>query len=72
MANNPGSLPRLFSKYSYPLFRLVCATRPHIQRVERVVGIGFQPGLDVPKVSTCQMIAYIAAFKLIFKLHSSA
>ncbi|KAA8517493.1 hypothetical protein F0562_017877 [Nyssa sinensis] len=25
---------------------LVCATRPHNQRVERVVGIGFQPGLN--------------------------
>ncbi|XP_021731233.1 regulatory-associated protein of TOR 1-like [Chenopodium quinoa] len=29
---------------------LVCATRPHIQRIERVVGIGFQPGLDVAKI----------------------
>ncbi|XP_010683562.2 regulatory-associated protein of TOR 1 [Beta vulgaris subsp. vulgaris] len=29
---------------------LVCATRPHTQRVERVVGIGFQPGLDVAKI----------------------
>lgn len=30
--------------------RLVSATRPHIQSVERVVGIGFQPGLDSGKV----------------------
>uniref|UniRef100_A0A5B6ZMP6 Putative regulatory-associated protein of TOR 1 n=1 Tax=Davidia involucrata TaxID=16924 RepID=A0A5B6ZMP6_DAVIN len=29
---------------------LVCATRPHTQRVERVVGIGFQPGLDPAKI----------------------
>ncbi|KAL5550675.1 hypothetical protein UlMin_000851 [Ulmus minor] len=29
---------------------LVCTTRPHIQRVERVVGIGFQPGLDPAKI----------------------
>ncbi|XP_059668112.1 regulatory-associated protein of TOR 1 isoform X2 [Cornus florida] len=28
---------------------LVCATRPHTQRIERVVGIGFQPGLDRAK-----------------------
>ncbi|XVF84220.1 hypothetical protein PTKIN_Ptkin17bG0008200 [Pterospermum kingtungense] len=34
---------------------LVCATRPHTQLVERVVGIGFQPGLDQGKiVSACQ------------------
>lgn len=30
--------------------RLVSATRPHTQRVERVVGIGFQPGLEPAKV----------------------
>ncbi|XP_022761435.1 regulatory-associated protein of TOR 1-like isoform X3 [Durio zibethinus] len=29
---------------------LVCATRPHTQQVERVVGIGFQPGLDRGKI----------------------
>ncbi|PSS23865.1 Regulatory-associated protein of TOR like [Actinidia chinensis var. chinensis] len=29
---------------------LVCATRPHAQRVERVVGIAFQPGLDPAKI----------------------
>ncbi|KAJ4969879.1 hypothetical protein NE237_002978 [Protea cynaroides] len=29
---------------------LVCGTRPHIQTVERVVGIGFQPGLDPAKI----------------------
>uniref|UniRef100_A0A1D1Z5U7 Regulatory-associated protein of TOR 1 n=2 Tax=Anthurium amnicola TaxID=1678845 RepID=A0A1D1Z5U7_9ARAE len=29
---------------------LVSATRPHIQRVERVVGIGFQPGMDPGKI----------------------
>ncbi|PQQ12301.1 regulatory-associated protein of TOR 1 [Prunus yedoensis var. nudiflora] len=29
---------------------LVCATRPHTQKVERVVGIGFQPGLDPAKI----------------------
>ncbi|GAB2235961.1 hypothetical protein Droror1_Dr00026406 [Drosera rotundifolia] len=29
---------------------LVSSTRPHTQRVERVVGIGFQPGLDPPKI----------------------
>ncbi|KAI8559441.1 hypothetical protein RHMOL_Rhmol04G0173900 [Rhododendron molle] len=29
---------------------LVCLTRPHAQRVERVVGIGFQPGLDPAKI----------------------
>ncbi|KAK1270551.1 Regulatory-associated protein of TOR 1 [Acorus gramineus] len=28
----------------------VCSTRPHTQRVERVVGIGFQPGLDPSKI----------------------
>ncbi|KAL4014054.1 hypothetical protein IC575_026244 [Cucumis melo] len=25
---------------------LVCTMRPHVQKVEKVVGIGFQPGLD--------------------------
>ncbi|KAM7463906.1 hypothetical protein LguiA_032027 [Lonicera macranthoides] len=29
---------------------LVCVTRPHTQRVEKVVGIGFQPGLDPAKI----------------------
>ncbi|KAM1038344.1 hypothetical protein ACFX13_033774 [Malus domestica] len=29
---------------------LVCSTRPHTQKVERVVGIGFQPGLDPGKI----------------------
>ncbi|KAK4396053.1 Regulatory-associated protein of TOR 1 [Sesamum angolense] len=29
---------------------LVSATRPHTQRVERVVGIGFQPGLEPAKI----------------------
>ncbi|GMI93061.1 hypothetical protein like AT3G08850 [Hibiscus trionum] len=29
---------------------LVCATRPHTQQIERVVGIGFQPGLDQGKI----------------------
>ncbi|KAJ7961126.1 regulatory-associated protein of TOR 1-like [Quillaja saponaria] len=29
---------------------LVCATRPHTKKVERVVGIGFQPGLDPGKI----------------------
>uniref|UniRef100_A0A803MHY0 Raptor N-terminal CASPase-like domain-containing protein n=1 Tax=Chenopodium quinoa TaxID=63459 RepID=A0A803MHY0_CHEQI len=29
---------------------LVCAAHPHIQRIERVVGIGFQPGLDLGKI----------------------
>ncbi|XVF65906.1 hypothetical protein PTKIN_Ptkin09bG0288400 [Pterospermum kingtungense] len=29
---------------------LVCATRPHTKEVERVVGIGFQPGLDQGKI----------------------
>ncbi|KAJ9694108.1 hypothetical protein PVL29_009882 [Vitis rotundifolia] len=29
---------------------LVCAARPHTQKVERVVGIGFQPGLDPAKI----------------------
>ncbi|KAK9289676.1 hypothetical protein L1049_007834 [Liquidambar formosana] len=29
---------------------LVCATRLHTQRSERVVGIGFQPGLDPAKI----------------------
>ncbi|CAI0474807.1 unnamed protein product [Linum tenue] len=28
----------------------VCTMRPHIQKVERVVGIGFQPGLDPAKI----------------------
>ncbi|KAK9734343.1 hypothetical protein RND81_04G133000 [Saponaria officinalis] len=30
--------------------QLVCAAHPHTQRVERVVGIGFQPGLDPAKI----------------------
>ncbi|KAK9920305.1 hypothetical protein M0R45_028863 [Rubus argutus] len=35
--------------------KLVCEMRPHTQKVERVVGIGFQPGLDPSKiVSACQ------------------
>lgn len=38
------------------LLRLVCSTRPHTQRVERVVGIGFQPGLDPAKVE-CRVVA---------------
>ncbi|XP_068341289.1 regulatory-associated protein of TOR 1-like [Pyrus communis] len=29
---------------------LVCSTQPHTQKVERVVGIGFQPGLDPSKI----------------------
>ncbi|XP_027349424.1 regulatory-associated protein of TOR 1 isoform X1 [Abrus precatorius] len=29
---------------------LVCGLRPHTQRVEKVVGIGFQPGLDQGKI----------------------
>ncbi|XP_061357786.1 regulatory-associated protein of TOR 1-like isoform X2 [Gastrolobium bilobum] len=29
---------------------LVCGLRPHTQRVEKVVGIGFQPGLDPGKI----------------------
>ncbi|KAF5471462.1 hypothetical protein F2P56_008250 [Juglans regia] len=29
---------------------LVCETRPHSQKSERVVGIGFQPGLDPAKI----------------------
>ncbi|XP_048319912.1 regulatory-associated protein of TOR 1 isoform X1 [Ziziphus jujuba] len=29
---------------------LVCTTQPHIHKVERVVGIGFQPGLDPAKI----------------------
>jgi regulator-associated protein of mTOR len=29
---------------------IVCATRPHVQRKERVVGIDFQPGLDPAKI----------------------
>ncbi|XP_014497712.1 regulatory-associated protein of TOR 1 [Vigna radiata var. radiata] len=29
---------------------LVCELRPHTQRVEKVVGIGFQPGLDQGKI----------------------
>lgn len=33
------------------IFRLVFAARPHTQTVERVVGIGFQPGLDPAKVN---------------------
>ncbi|KAL4030951.1 hypothetical protein IC575_009206 [Cucumis melo] len=28
---------------------LVCTMRPHVQKVEKVVGIGFQPGLDSSK-----------------------
>eukprot|EP01018_Ginkgo_biloba_P000291 Gb_09312 [translate_table: standard] len=29
---------------------VVCASRPHVQRIERVVGIDFQPGLDPAKI----------------------
>ncbi|XP_062167404.1 regulatory-associated protein of TOR 1 isoform X1 [Alnus glutinosa] len=29
---------------------LVCTTRPHKQKIERVMGIGFQPGLDPAKI----------------------
>ncbi|XP_010931321.1 regulatory-associated protein of TOR 1 [Elaeis guineensis] len=29
---------------------LVCTARPHTQRVEKVVGLGFQPGLDPAKI----------------------
>ncbi|PSS32732.1 Regulatory-associated protein of TOR like [Actinidia chinensis var. chinensis] len=39
---------RLFDIRSPEL--LVCTTRPHTQRVERVVGIAFQPGLDPTKI----------------------
>ncbi|KAJ1688768.1 hypothetical protein LUZ63_012923 [Rhynchospora breviuscula] len=28
----------------------ICTARPHMQRVERVVGIGFQPGMDSSKI----------------------
>lgn len=45
------------------LFRPVCTTQPHTQRVEiRVVGIGFQPGLDPTKVGASSL--FIARIQL--------
>jgi len=53
---HPGQFAAGFVDGSVRLFDirapelLVCTTQPHTQRVERVVGIGFQPGLDPTKI----------------------
>ena len=38
---------------------LVCATRPRTQQVEKVVGIGFQPGLDQGKIVSASQAALV-------------
>ncbi|XP_057536225.1 regulatory-associated protein of TOR 1 isoform X2 [Amaranthus tricolor] len=43
---------------------LVCSTRPHTQKVERVVGIGFQPGLDVFKIVSASQAGDIQFFDI--------
>jgi hypothetical protein len=42
------------SGFLCPSLRPICTARPHIQRVERVVGIGFQPGMDSSKVNIAE------------------
>ncbi|KAL4343780.1 hypothetical protein AHAS_Ahas11G0112600 [Arachis hypogaea] len=40
-------------------FRLICGLRPHTQRVEKVVGIGFQLGLDPGKFGCLSCVCNI-------------
>jgi hypothetical protein len=42
------------SGFLCPFLRPICTARPHIQRVERVVGIGFQPSMDSSKVNIAE------------------
>jgi hypothetical protein len=39
--------------------RVVYTARPHAPRTEKVVGIGFQPGFDPYKVTSCITMFYI-------------
>ncbi|XP_006602694.1 regulatory-associated protein of TOR 1-like isoform X4 [Glycine soja] len=49
---------------------LVCGLRPHTQRVEKVVGIGFQPGLDQGKIVSASQAGDIQFLDI--RNHSSA
>ncbi|KAE9591951.1 putative transcription factor WD40-like family [Lupinus albus] len=49
---------------------LVCGLRPHTQRVEKVVGIGFQPGLDPGKIISASQAGDIQFLDI--RNHSSA
>ncbi|XP_028556354.1 regulatory-associated protein of TOR 1 isoform X2 [Dendrobium catenatum] len=48
----------------------VCATKLHTQRVEKVVGIGFQPGLDPTKIVSASQAGDIQFFDI--RNHSEA
>ncbi|KAL4371283.1 hypothetical protein HN51_015801 [Arachis hypogaea] len=52
------------------LLRLICGLRPHTQRVEKVVGIGFQPGLDPGKIVSASQAGDIQFLDI--RNHSSA
>ncbi|AES79768.2 putative transcription factor WD40-like family [Medicago truncatula] len=49
---------------------LVCGLRPHTQRVEKVMGIGFQPGLDPGKLVSASQAGDIQFLDI--RNHSSA
>ncbi|XP_025648920.1 regulatory-associated protein of TOR 1 isoform X1 [Arachis hypogaea] len=49
---------------------LICGLRPHTQRVEKVVGIGFQPGLDPGKIVSASQAGDIQFLDI--RNHSSA
>ncbi|XP_045798844.1 regulatory-associated protein of TOR 1-like isoform X1 [Trifolium pratense] len=50
--------------------KLVCGLRPHTQRVEKVMGIGFQPGLDPGKLVSASQAGDIQFLDI--RNHSSA
>ncbi|XLR03404.1 hypothetical protein S83_069602, partial [Arachis hypogaea] len=52
------------------LLRLICGLRPHTERVEKVVGIGFQPGLDPGKIVSASQAGDIQFLDI--RNHSSA
>ncbi|KAL4277094.1 hypothetical protein AHAS_Ahas20G0272800 [Arachis hypogaea] len=52
------------------LLRLICGLQPHTQRVEKVVGIGFQPGLDPGKIVSASQAGDIQFLDI--RNHSSA
>lgn len=53
--------------YHFSNSRLVCVTRPHtgvdrVGGIERVVGIGFQPGLDPAKVNKATFYYFLFVY----------
>lgn len=49
----------LYSEYSFLYCRLVYMARPHDPRMEKVVGLGFQPGFDPYKVKYYHFFALL-------------